>query len=167
MTDGIHPPHIRRCVIRPVLERLDGAAPGIHSAAAERLLLGTALAESDGGTYLVQLGNGPAQGIWQMEPATHEDIWANFLAYREDLAGKVDVMRAGHKPAYREVTTNLDYACAMARVHYWREPRPLPAADDIEGLGNTWKRWYNTHLGAGKPEEFVRRLSAAIAEHEV
>lgn len=164
---GIDPGHLRDHVIRPVLARLDEVAPGIASRAAERLLIGTALAESEGGRWLVQLGGGPARGPWQMELATHDDIWSNFLAYRDALAGCVDAMKSGHKPPQRELVTNLDYAAALARVHYWRVAEPLPAADDIEGLGWYWRRHYNTLAGAGRAEEFMRRLERAAAEHGV
>ncbi|KAF0118141.1 MAG: hypothetical protein FD149_866 [Rhodospirillaceae bacterium] len=73
--------HFVTTVIRPTLLHL-----GLHSPAAEALLLGTAIQESRLGTYLRQTGGGPALGVYQMEPATHEDIWTNFLAYRPDLA---------------------------------------------------------------------------------
>ena len=69
--------------IRPALTTL--AAGGI---AAEQLLLGTAIQES----LLIhrqQLGGGPALGLFQMETATHDDCWNNFLKFRKGLADKV------------------------------------------------------------------------------
>ena len=39
-----------------------------------RVLIGTARHESRGGRILEQLGNGPARGAWQGEPATAKDI---------------------------------------------------------------------------------------------
>jgi hypothetical protein len=32
----------------------------------------------------------------------------------------------------------------MARIKYYRVPKPLPDADDVEGLGEYWLRYYNT-----------------------
>ena len=42
----------------------------------------------------------------------------------------------------------------MCRVHYYRAPTKLPEAEDLDGLAHYWKKYYNTELGAGKPEEF-------------
>ena len=66
-------------VIQPALESI-----GMYSEPAEQLLLGTACAESNLGTYLHQVG-GPALGVFQIEPATHTDIWENYLLYRGEL----------------------------------------------------------------------------------
>ena len=64
---------IRSMVIRPSLKKL-----GLHSTSAEELVPGTAIVES-GLTYLKQHGEGPALGLWQVGPATHEDLYTNFL----------------------------------------------------------------------------------------
>jgi len=53
------------------------------------------------------------------------------------------------------LSTDLAYACAMARIHYLRVPERLPSAMDVDGLARYWKAHYNTHLGAGKPHEAV------------
>lgn len=145
--------HLREHVIRPVLERL-----GLHSESAESLLVGTALAESRL-TYLVQLGNGPARGLWQMEPATHTDIHINYLMHRPQARQKV--LGFARRSAMSiedlagELVGNLNYACAMARYHYLRVPEALPADGDLLALANYWKSHYNTHLGAGTVEHFV------------
>ena len=70
-----------RTLVKDVLTFLN-----LHSQAAEDLVMGTIAQESRMGTYIRQLGNGPALGISQMEPATHNDIWNNFLAYKEPLS---------------------------------------------------------------------------------
>ena len=51
----------------------------------------------------------------------------------------------------------------MCRLKYRRDPEPLPEPDDIEGLGKTWKRVYNTHLGKGKVDEFVSNYYKYVA----
>ncbi len=71
-------------IIQPTLQQL-----GLWSVAAEELLLGTALIESNL-IHRRQLGlGGPALSFFQMESATHNDIWENFLKYRAKLAGCV------------------------------------------------------------------------------
>ena len=82
-------------VIRPALQAID-----LDSLAAEQLLLATALQESDL-RNTVQMGGGPALGYFQMEPATHDDIWANFLRYRGALAGKVRALAGHGRRAFR------------------------------------------------------------------
>jgi hypothetical protein len=80
-------------VIRPALQAIE-----LDSEAAEQLLLGTAQQESDL-RATVQDGGGLALGDFQMEPNTHNDIWANYLAFHADLAGKVQSLAgvaAGH-----------------------------------------------------------------------
>lgn len=145
--------HLREQVIRPTLRWL-----GLWSEAAEALLIGTAAQESAGGRYLRQLGGGPALGIYQMEPATHADIWRNYLAHRGALARKVRELRCAVSPfvdPVQELAGNLYYATAMTRIHYLRVPEPLPDAGDLEALADYWKQHYNTALGAGQPDEFL------------
>lgn len=137
-----------RAVIKPVLVDL-----GCWSTAAENLLLGTCAVESAMGTYLFQV-QGPALGIFQMEPATHDDIHRHFLAYRPELRAKVLNWSVTGGTA-SELAWNLAYAAAMCRVHYLRDSQPLPQADDIPALAATWKRHYNSHLGKGEEADYI------------
>lgn len=150
--NGLKPEHVLIHVVRPALDALD-----MGGASAEQLLMGTAAQESNF-RYLSQLAypdtgkRGPALGLWQMEPATHNDIWANYLRFRHLIAKVVSQMGGGDSD---ELAWNLQYAAAMARLQYRRAPAPLPEAGDSEGMARYWKRWYNTLEGAGNPEEFL------------
>lgn len=156
------PKQFKDLVIRPVLVQL-----GLHSAAAENLLLGTATQESRL-TYLQQLGSGPALGVFQMEPATHDDIWENFLKYKPELARKVRQLasvksiRGDGSVNPFEMVGNHFYAAAMARIHYYRKPESLPLHDDVQGMGEYWKRHYNTYLGKGSADEFVSHYPVGL-----
>ena len=148
-------------VISPVLVKLD--LDRYRAEAAAELLLGTALQES-GLIYRQQLDGGPALGLFQMEPATHDDIWANFLHYRPLLARIVGDLGGG-LPASALLETDDSYAAAMCRVHYLRMGQivgqlPLPDAGDIPAMGDYWKRFYNTAGGAGAVSEFVANWQA-------
>ena len=151
----MHPDHFRADIVRPTLTYL-----GMWSDAAENLIVGTALAESNL-SFLHQFNDGPALGVMQIEPATHDDVWNNFLAFRPPLSGKMNRLLAAEPERRRQLQTNLAYAVAMARLVYYRHPDPLPEAHDLQGLALTWKTVYNTPLGAGRPEEFIRRYEAA------
>lgn len=151
---GLNDHHLRQYVIVPTLDYL-----GHNSDAAVQLLLNTARHESHL-MYLVQLRNGPARGLWQMEPATHDDIWQHFLISKPDLHARllrlsIGSREGGGHPDAQQMVGNLFYACAMARVHYLRVPEPLPAVHDLHGQARYWKRYYNTHLGAGTEEQFI------------
>jgi hypothetical protein len=146
-------------VIRPTLIEI-----GLHSTATEQLLLGTAMQESDL-VHRRQMGNGPARSFFQMEPATHNDIWQNFLKFRKEIADKItNLLTSPTADKIEELEKNDRYACAMARVHYLRVKESLPAANDIEAMANYWKQHYNTPLGAGKPAEFIAKWRKAFPQ---
>ncbi|NML16536.1 hypothetical protein [Azohydromonas caseinilytica] len=140
----------RKGVIKPTLLKI-----GLWSPAAEELLLGTALKESRL-KFRRQIGGGPARGLFQMEPATHDDIWKNFLKFRAKLADQVMGLRSspGADPI-QELTDNDAYAAAMARVHYLRAPAALPPAGDVQAMAAYWKKHYNTVFGAGTAKSYV------------
>ncbi len=144
------PSQFRVEVVRPVLVHL-----GRHSAAAENLLVGTALHESGGLRWLRQLGGGPAFGLYQIEPSTHDDIWRNYLRFRPRLNDRVARLAANEPTRPEQLITNLAYATAIARVHYLRVPASLPDADDLGGLARYWKRHFNTPKGAGTTAAFI------------
>jgi hypothetical protein len=140
--------------IRPALQAI-----GRWSLAAEELVLGTAIVES-GLVNRVQLGGGPARGLFQMEPATHDDIWSNYLKYRPTLAQSVRALSTGASAS--ELMTNDRYAAAMARVQYLRAPTPLPQAGDLSGQAAYWKDYYNTCAGKGTPGKYVQAWRGAM-----
>ena len=124
-----------------------------HSPPAVALLMGTCAQESHLGTYLRQMGGGPARGIMQMEINTEKDIWENYLkfnpVYRQYLIAETGV--TGPDPHAME--SNLAYSIAMARTHYLRKPGAIPHT--IEGQAAYWKEHYNTIYGAGTEEEYM------------
>lgn len=136
--------HLRLHVVRPTLQYLN-----LWSAAAENLVLGTAAHESGGFQYLDQVTGkgdatiGPAYGLYQIEPATHRDLFANFLRFHADLQSKALNLRAIAPEADEQLVTNLAYATAICRLIYYRAQPPLPDADDVQGMAGYWFRFYN------------------------
>jgi hypothetical protein len=148
-------------VITPTLELID-----LWSPAAEELLLGTAIMESHL-TYRRQFGNGPARGLFQMEPATHDDIWNNFLKFKPTFAKAVSALLSkASANKLTELEINDRYACAMARMHYRRKSEPLPAAGDVQAMATYWKRHYNTVLGAGDPQDYVAKWNKTMCANK-
>tara|TARA_R110002124_G_scaffold231635_1_gene396919 strand:- start:1656 stop:2171 length:516 start_codon:yes stop_codon:yes gene_type:complete len=152
-------------VVIPTLKYLDSEVP--YSEEAVDLLMMTCAHESKGGTYLRQkgmTGDKGAFGVYQMENATHEDIYDHFLSGRGslerfvlclsyDLEDEMDCFGL-----YEQMVTNLAYATAMARVHYWRVAEALPSKDDtryLPLLGEYAKKYYNTHLGKATASKYV------------
>ena len=118
--------------------------------------MGTVAVESKLGTYLHQI-QGPARGVYQCEPATHSDLWVNYLVHREDLCKKINRNTTSYFALNQndELVFNLKYATVICRAHYLRVPKPLPNEEDIEGLGQYWKTYYNTKLGKDSVKKFV------------
>ncbi len=168
---SLSPRHLRDHVILPVLAYCAGDdARGFDSPAGVALVLGTAAQESklralDQITGPDDRTLGPAYGLWQMEGATHDDIWRNFLAYRHGLATRIHGLRAAFPGPHHQLVTNLAYGAALCRAHYYRRPEPLPAAGDLAGQAAYWKRHYNTGAGKGTADQYVRAWQELVAPH--
>ena len=143
----INPKQLLEEVVVPVLDKLD-----MNSKVARLLVMGTAAQESHL-QYIRQLGNGPALGLWQMEPTTHDDIWENWIDHREQVMDVVLALAMGESD---ELIYNLRYAAAMCRIHYRRFPG-FPTEDPVS-LGGYWKKYYNTSAGRGTVDEFVENF---------
>lgn len=152
---GISPQDLLNHVVGPILSSI-----GLGGVDAEALMMGTAAQESGCGRFLAQL-HGPALGVWQMEPATHDDLWKNYLAYREPLHDSVMRLRLSVLPGVDQLAGNLYYACAMARLDYARCSEKLPAAGDLDAQAAYYKLHYNTPGGAGTAAEYIANAKAA------
>lgn len=141
---GLDPKQLLLHVIRPALISI-----GAHSRAAEVLVLGTGMVESDL-RYVDQIDKagkpGPAFGLWQMEGFTHADLYTSYLPNHPDLRNKVLRMTgyfSGTFPDPGELVGNLRYAAAMCRIRYLPAKPALPGADDTPGLADYYVRFYN------------------------
>lgn len=146
--------HLRKFVIRPTLMNA-----GVWLQEAEDILVGTALVESGleflrQGTTKLHDGEGVALGIFQMEPATHDDIWRNYLDHRENLSSRVQkFLTMSPYDHSAQMVGNLPYAALMARIHYLRVPIKLPTS--VEDMAEYWKLHYNTMSGKGNIGTFI------------
>lgn len=161
----------KELVIRPTLKHL-----GLYSAAAEELLVFTCATESNGGTYLTQVGGGDALGVYQMESATADDIILNYITKRPPLHKQMTVF-PGYAAQYSHVklnmgfmydlelynlATDLPYATAMARIHYLRVKEQLPPANEVDCIWEYYKKYYNTPLGKATQIESIKKYNAFV-----
>jgi hypothetical protein len=146
-----------REIVRTVLQLMDvlTRGAGFWTQAAEELVLCTIAKESLLLTWDRQIG-GPAVGACQMEPDTESDIWNKWLLpRRQDLVRMIGRICGAKGPDPERLRLDLIYNIIMCRLRYYRVPEPLPEAHNIDGLALYWKKFFNTHRGKGRPEEFV------------
>lgn len=146
----------REVVVRPTLSTI-----GLYSMAAEDLIVGTCAAESRLGTYIKQVGTGPALGVMQVEPATHDDCWASWLRFRSNEQELMRQMVAPcwwssehNRPRAIAMVYSLDYSVAIARIVYRRAKPPLPKSGDWQAMAAYWVQFYNRG-GAGTEAHFL------------
>lgn len=149
---------LRELIIKPALYDLV-----LLSDEAVELLVFTCAVESDGGTYIKQL-DGPALGIYQMEPATYNDIWQNYIAFKSSILMKLLYnFNAPKMPDENRLLWDLRFATAMTRLHYERVNELIPAPDNIPSIYDYYKAHYNTALGAADKEKCLAAYHAFIA----
>jgi hypothetical protein len=149
-----------RSLIRTTLQPIE-----LYSVNAEELLVATCAQESALGTYRQQI-DGPALGIFQMEPATWDDAWRNYLLYHPALYTWMDSLRKLPVLAEREMITNDALAIGMARIQYYRAAEPLPPATDLWGLWSLYKKRWNTPMGAATWGQFKANYAKYVTDGE-
>ena len=148
-------------IIGPLYDRLPAVFQS-NKQARINLTTGIGAAESGWYQYIGQNG-GPALGFWDMEPATHDDIQANFIRFRPELKAVQDQILGGVAPQAALMETRLDYAVMMNAFAILRAPGAIPAADDYAGMSAFHKRWYNTPLGKADPVANLPFFRAAVS----
>lgn len=147
----------RDLIVRPALQQIN-----YYSLEAEQLVLATAMAESKL-HYIHQVGGGPARSFFQIEPATHDDIWASFIPRKMLLLNDLKPLIMPNMDYLDQLHGNHFYAAAMCRIFYLRIREPLPAAYDWRGMARYWKKYYNTRLGKGTVEGFLTKAEPVMA----
>jgi hypothetical protein len=133
----IEPSAVRTLYVEPALTQL-----GLYTLQAEQLLMGTAAVESNF-TNFVQFGDGPARGMFQMEPPTFDDMLDRVLDNPNNAALKAAVYAAAanRPPAFVELAANHLLAAALARVKYFSVPGEIPL--DLADQAEYWWTYYN------------------------
>jgi len=145
-----------------ITQKLEEFGYGVCSPVAVNLLLGTAAQESRFGTYLYQLGGGPALGVFQMEPITEADIWRNYLSFKHKIKYRVTHICNTDGPDVDKLQYDLGYQIVMVRLQYYRRPEPLPAADDLSGLAKYYKLHFNSVIGKATEADFIKNYQLYV-----
>ena len=156
----IKPEHLREYIVQPTLEALGEFNPKLNTRAAVELIMGTAAQESDLGFFLHQGFDGGGLGIYQIEAATHEDVW-RYLRRPENEELANIILNFVSQADDKSLIGNLHYATAIARVKYWMRPEPLP--ETIEQQAVYYKAFYNTASGAATPQEYINSYERLVA----
>ena len=114
-----------------------------------------ACVESNCGEYIKQI-NGPACGIFQIEPNTAKDILNNFLAYRTQYKNKVMSTYINSMSLEENLMYNLAFSVAMCRAFFLRINESIPTT--VEKRAEYWKKYYNTVYGKGTVEDYIRKV---------
>jgi len=126
----------------------------IYSPEAADLVFKTGMAET-GYKHLKQMGNGPAIGFFQVEPATLKDTMDNYVKYRPKLQERFKKLGFDESDMEYRVMSNIALQAVFCRLKYKRDKYALPLIGDLEGQAKYWKRVYNSHLGKGTIEHFM------------
>lgn len=135
----------------------------LYSQNAEELLVFTCAVESLGGHYLKQV-DGPALGIYQMEPVTYNDIWQTYIKSKGSLMLRLLTnFGIGFMPSEEQLIYDLRFATAMTRIFYERIKEPLPDASNVDAIWNYYKKYYNTNLGSAQKESAIHNYYEFIS----
>jgi hypothetical protein len=153
----INQKQFRELIIQPTLNALQ-----LYSDDAEELLIFTMATESLGGTYIKQV-KGPALGVYQCEPATHQDLWVNFIFNRLPILTLMTMhFHTPRVPNPDRLIYDLRYATAIARLHYRRFAEPIPSKSDVEGMWEYYKQYYNTPKGKADKDKSIEAYKKYI-----
>ena len=138
-------------IVTPALAGLQLDTEGFHI-----LINGTVAHESKGGTYIKQL-QGPALGICQMEPATHDSIWQAYLPNQSIISHRLMTLCSfARAPKSSQMINDMLYAVSMCAILYkWRiDSHRQDYPKTLEEAAEMWKAYYNTINGKGTVEQF-------------
>jgi hypothetical protein len=124
---------------------------GLHSDHCVELLAMIAAHESLGGKHRRQIGGGPALGLFQIEPTTHNSIWDNSDTIKSRAA------RFGIKEDVSRLETDDRYSIFVARHYLAMDVNPLPKTP--EAMAAYCKSYWN-RTGKATPEKYLNDYRA-------
>lgn len=123
---------------------------GLHSDHCVELLAMICAHESLGGKHRKQIG-GPALGLFQIEPVTHNSVWDNSDSIR------ARAKRYGIAEDVSKLETDDRYSIWVARHYLAQDPNPLPKTP--EAMAAYCKSYWN-RTGKATPEKYLNDWQA-------
>ena len=120
-----------------------------------KMIAETACVETNCGQYIKQI-NGPACGIFQIEPRTARDIIDHFIFYKPKLRNNFAKLYNDYLTLEQNLCTNLMFSIFMCRCFYLRIKETIPST--VEDRAKYWKKYYNTALGKGTVEKYIKAV---------
>lgn len=139
-----------KSIIDWTLKKMD-----MYSQDASSMIYKTGMAETNY-KHLSQMGDGPAIGYFQLEPETMKDIMKNYVAYRKPILESLKSLGYAEDDSEYRVKSNIALQVVFCRLKYRRDPFSLPDRNNPEDQARYWKRVYNTELGKGTVEHFLK-----------
>ena len=151
----IHGQHFIDYVLEPTLKEIE-----MYSIEAMLLMYATAYTESRL-THLKQL-NGPALGIFQVEPKTYLDV-KRYLETRPDIETKVlAALEYDSIPnSSMHLISNLKLSTIIARIKYWMHPSSIPERHENAEMYSYYKHLYNCNPIVDSQEVFFFAMREA------
>ena len=109
--------------------------------------------ESQLGKYIVQIGGGPARGVYQIEPETMQDNYDNFLNARPSLAQQFQRISGVFGPDVDQLTDNPIYGTLHARLKLYRAPGAIPHY--LPEMAEYAKAVFNSAGGAATAKQYL------------
>lgn len=118
----------------------------------------------------IDFTNANGQGIGQLTLKHAKDILKRLsrrspenFAIIAELSEIKNLLSLSDKEMLREMHTNLKLQVALCIITYWfKDPMFWQKAGDLESDAKLWKDLYNTRLGKGTEEAFIRSCIAHI-----
>lgn len=123
---------------------------GLHSDHCVELLAMIAAHESLGGKHRKQIG-GPALGVFQIEPVTHNSVWDNSDRIR------ARALRYGITEDVNKLESDDRYSIWVARHYLAQDPNPLPKTP--EAMAAYCKSYWN-RTGKATPDKYLNDWQA-------
>ena len=120
-----------------------------------KMIFETACVESNCGEYIKQI-NGPACGIFQIEPNTAQDIIDNYIKYRSRYKDIFNMLYIKTFTLPQNLKYNLAFSVFMCRMFYMRIKESIP--NTVEKRAKYWKKYYNTEQGKGTITEYIKKV---------
>ena len=118
----------------------------------------------------INFTNSNGQGIGQLTLKHAKDVLKRIskrspenFAIIAEISEIKNLLELSDKEMLKELHTNLKLQAALCIITYWfKDPMFWQKAGDLESDAKLWKEMYNTRLGKGTAEAFIRSCNAHI-----